>query len=88
MVSQKDDSQGASSSCLTDSRSCLHPCCSESTVPLDVWAAAYARVDLLRGDDGALKVIELELIEPALFLHCAAGASGSFAKALLPSLSN
>ena len=31
--------------------------------------AAYARVDLVRGRDGELKVIELELIEPALWLQ-------------------
>ena len=28
----------------------------------------YARVDLLRGRDGALKLIELEMVEPYLYL--------------------
>ncbi len=45
--------------------------------------ATYARVDLIRGNDGALKVIELELIEPALFLDCAPDAPAKFAAAIL-----
>ena len=45
--------------------------------------AAYARVDLLVGNDGNLQVIELELIEPALFLHCAPEAKPRFARAIL-----
>ena len=35
----------------------------------------YARVDLLRGRDGKLKLIELELVEPDLYLTHAAGQS-------------
>ena len=46
-------------------------------------AAAYARVDLIEGNDGALQVMELELIEPALFLHCEPEANGRFAAAVL-----
>ena len=48
----------------------------------------YARVDLLRGDDGTLKLIELECIEPYLYLPHAKGEGGEnegaqkFAKAL------
>lgn len=48
----------------------------------------YARVDLLRGNDGLLKLIELECIEPYLYLPHAAGEGGEnegaqrFAKAL------
>ncbi|MEP4052634.1 MAG: hypothetical protein ABJN22_10355 [Litorimonas sp.] len=48
----------------------------------------YARVDLLRGDDGSLKLIELECIEPYLYLPHAKGEGGEnegaqkFAKAL------
>jgi glutathione synthase/RimK-type ligase-like ATP-grasp enzyme len=45
--------------------------------------ATYARVDLLVGDDGGLQVIELELIEPALFMHCAPEAKPRFAAAVL-----
>jgi glutathione synthase/RimK-type ligase-like ATP-grasp enzyme len=47
--------------------------------------ALYARVDLVETDDGGLALIELELIEPALYLDCApstAGA-GALAKALV-----
>ena len=43
----------------------------------------YARVDLIRGNDGGLQLMELELIEPALFLHCVPEATGRFAAALL-----
>ena len=48
----------------------------------------YARVDLLRGLDGSLKLIELECIEPYLYLPHAKGEGGEnegaqkFAKAL------
>ena len=46
-------------------------------------AATYARVDFLAGDDGALRIIELELIEPALFLHCVPEAKARFAEAVM-----
>jgi len=57
---------------------------------LDVLDATplYARVDLLRGDDGTLKLIELECIEPYLYLPHAKGqgedneGAQKFAKAL------
>lgn len=44
--------------------------------------AAYARVDLIRLDDGALGVIELELIEPSLWLQHAPDQGASFAAAI------
>jgi O-ureido-D-serine cyclo-ligase len=43
----------------------------------------YARVDLIRGDDAAPCVLELELIEPSLFLKQAPGAAERFAAAIL-----
>ena len=43
---------------------------------------AYARVDLVRGADGELKVIELELIEPSLWLQHAPDKGTSFAAAI------
>lgn len=43
---------------------------------------AYARVDLVRGLDGRLAVIELELIEPALWLEHAPDGGASFAAAM------
>ena len=43
---------------------------------------AYARVDLIRLDDGALAVIELELIEPSLWLEHAPDRGESFAAAV------
>jgi glutathione synthase/RimK-type ligase-like ATP-grasp enzyme len=43
---------------------------------------AYARVDLVDGDDGTPMVLELELIEPSLFLDRAPRAAQRFAAAL------
>lgn len=43
---------------------------------------AYARVDLIRLDDGQLAVIELELIEPSLWLEHAPDKGASFAAAI------
>jgi glutathione synthase/RimK-type ligase-like ATP-grasp enzyme len=45
--------------------------------------ATYARVDMIRGNDGALQIMELELIEPALFLDVAPGSQIRFADAVL-----
>ena len=48
--------------------------------------ATYARVDLVPGDDGALLVMELELIEPALFLDHAPDEGAAFTRAILSSV--
>lgn len=45
-------------------------------------AAAYARVDLIRLADGTLGVIELELIEPSLWLEHAPDQGASFVAAV------
>ncbi|MEO6226046.1 MAG: hypothetical protein ABIO80_09395 [Sphingomicrobium sp.] len=45
--------------------------------------ATYARVDIIPDDDGVLRIMELELIEPALFLDHAPGADSRFAAAIL-----
>lgn len=42
----------------------------------------YARVDLIRHLDGTLRVMELEVIEPDLFLEHAPGAAATFARAM------
>lgn len=42
----------------------------------------YARIDMLRGADGALLLLELEAIEPSLFLNCAKDGGAAFAKAV------
>ena len=44
--------------------------------------AVYARIDLVRDSAGALAVIELELIEPALWLQHAPDGGDSFAAAV------
>jgi glutathione synthase/RimK-type ligase-like ATP-grasp enzyme len=46
-------------------------------------AAVYARVDMVRDRDGKLAVIELELIEPALWLEHAPDGGASFGSAVL-----
>jgi hypothetical protein len=43
---------------------------------------AYARVDVVDADDGRPVVMELELVEPALFLERAPGAAARFAEVL------
>lgn len=44
--------------------------------------AAYARVDMVRDNGGKLAVIELELIEPALWLQHAPDSGESFSRTL------
>ena len=44
--------------------------------------STYARVDIVEGNSGRLEVIELELIEPALFLDRAPDAAPRFADAV------
>jgi glutathione synthase/RimK-type ligase-like ATP-grasp enzyme len=48
--------------------------------------ASYARVDVVPDDDGVLRIMELELIEPALFLDHAPDRGGAFTRAILASL--
>ena len=48
---------------------------------------AYARVDLVRGDDGTLRLIELELIEPQLYLAWDDASPHRFASALADAVS-
>ena len=42
----------------------------------------YARVDFVLGNDGKFRVMELELIEPALYFRCVEESANRFAKAL------
>lgn len=48
---------------------------------------SYARVDLIRGDDGRPRLLELELTEPSLFFAQAPGSADRFAAALASRLS-
>ena len=45
--------------------------------------AAYARVDMIAGEDGQLRIMELELIEPALWLEHAPDGGASYAAAII-----
>ncbi|QDP19775.1 ATP-grasp domain-containing protein [Sphingomonas xanthus] len=49
-------------------------------------AATYARVDMVRGPGGELAIIELELIEPSLWLQHAPDGGASFAAAVRDAL--
>lgn len=43
----------------------------------------YARVDLIRDDDGSPRLLELELVEPSVFVEYADGAAARFAHAII-----
>jgi glutathione synthase/RimK-type ligase-like ATP-grasp enzyme len=45
--------------------------------------AAYARIDMVAGNDGQLRIMELELIEPALWLNHAPDGGASYAAAII-----
>lgn len=49
----------------------------------DVPPLLYARVDLVEDEEGTLRLLELELIEPSLFLPQAPGSAGLLADAVL-----
>jgi glutathione synthase/RimK-type ligase-like ATP-grasp enzyme len=46
----------------------------------------YARVDVIRDADGSLRVVELELTEPSLFLSYSPGAAGRLAERVMARL--
>jgi hypothetical protein len=54
----------------------------EATIAACPYPIDYARVDMLRGPDGAFVLMELELIEPALFLHHAPDAGAAIVAAI------
>ena len=45
--------------------------------------AAYARVDIVPDDEGVLRIMELELIEPSLFLDHAPDGGAAFSRSIL-----
>lgn len=50
------------------------------------WDLLYARIDFVRGADGVLQLMELELIEPSLYFPFDPDSPGRFADALLRTL--
>jgi glutathione synthase/RimK-type ligase-like ATP-grasp enzyme len=48
--------------------------------------ATYARVDIVPDDEGTLRIMELELIEPSLFLDHAPSAAAAFTRSILSSV--
>ena len=53
-----------------------------AAIPLD-GPLLYARVDLIHDDDGAPRLLELELVEPSVFVAHADGAAQRFVTAIL-----
>ena len=49
---------------------------------LDCRPLTYARIDMVRDGEGVFRLMELELIEPSLFLHFAADEGAMFSKAI------
>lgn len=49
-------------------------------------SASYARVDIVPDDEGTLRIMELELIEPALFLDHAPDGGAAFTSSILRAL--
>jgi hypothetical protein len=49
-------------------------------------APTYARVDMVRDGNGIFRIMELELIEPSLFLHFADDKGAMFARAIRDSV--
>jgi glutathione synthase/RimK-type ligase-like ATP-grasp enzyme len=45
--------------------------------------STYGRVDIVPDDNGTLRIMELELIEPALFLHHAPDSGAAFTRSIL-----
>jgi hypothetical protein len=52
-----------------------------AAIPLGI--PLYARIDLIRGDDGAPCLLELELTEPSLYFNYAPGSAERFAGEVL-----
>jgi hypothetical protein len=55
-------------------------------VPGECQRLLYARVDLIPGDDGEPRLLELELTEPQLYLSATPGAAETFADAIVGTL--
>ena len=50
------------------------------------FSSAYARVDLLRDENGAIRVLEVELIEPTLYLFAQPSAAATLARTIVASV--
>jgi hypothetical protein len=66
----------------TEARALAEAVLAATQKAMDCAPLTYARIDMLRGEDGAMHLMELELIEPSLFLHHAADRGAMFARAV------
>ena len=48
--------------------------------------ATYARVDIIPDDEGTLRIMEMELVEPALFLDHSPDRGAAFVRAVMSAL--
>lgn len=74
-----------------ETRACAHPPdgaieLAKAALALAPAPATYARVDIIPDDEGTLRIMELELIEPALFLDHAADEGMAFTRSILSHL--
>jgi hypothetical protein len=58
----------------------------EQTIAAAPVPPVYGRVDLVRADDGTLRIMELELIEPELWLRFHPPAAAVFARGIARTL--
>lgn len=58
----------------------------EQTLAAAPDGAVYARIDLIRSTDGQLKLMEMEAIEPDLYLGYSRGATARFVRAVLAAI--
>ncbi len=58
----------------------------ETTLAAAPEGAVYARIDLIRGTDEDLKLMEMEAIEPDLYLGYSQGATSRFVRAVLAAI--
>jgi hypothetical protein len=65
-----------------DARALAETVLSATQKLMDCGPLTYARIDMLRDEDGAVRLMELELIEPSLFLRFAADGGAAFADAV------
>jgi glutathione synthase/RimK-type ligase-like ATP-grasp enzyme len=71
-----------------DARALAEAALAASQKLLDSKPLVYARIDMLRDEDGTVRLMELELIEPSLFLQHAEDEGALFAHAVKALLSN
>lgn len=71
----------------TDAKTLAEAALAATDKLLDCGPLTYARIDMVRDGEGTFRLMELELIEPSLFLHFAGDEGAMFAEAVVAQLS-